>query len=52
MGIGALAGLAHGILKKGKEIVLPQGTEITFVISRDTTAQKVGSKQDAGSSKQ
>ena len=41
MGIGAAAALAHGLLKKGKNIVLPQGAELTFVISRDTTAKKV-----------
>jgi hypothetical protein len=27
--------------KKAKEIVLPQGTEVTFVISRETVAKKV-----------
>jgi type IV secretion system protein VirB10 len=41
MGIGAAAALAHGLLKKGKDIVLPQGAELTFVLSRDTTAKKV-----------
>jgi hypothetical protein len=45
MGIGAAAGLAHGLLKKHKEIVLPQGCEMTFVISRDTTAKKVPIKE-------
>jgi hypothetical protein len=45
MGIGAMAGLAHGLLKKGKDILLPQGSEMTFVISRDTTAKKVPLKQ-------
>jgi hypothetical protein len=40
-----MAGLAHRILKKGKDIVLPQGTEMTFVISRDTTAKKVPIKE-------
>lgn len=45
MGIGAAAALAHGLLKKRKELVLPQGCEMTFVISRDTTTQKVVSKQ-------
>jgi hypothetical protein len=38
---GAAAALAQGALKKGKNIVLPPGTELTFVISRDTTAKKV-----------
>ena len=45
MGIGAAAGLAHGLLKKHKELVLPQGCEMTFVISRDTTAKKVPIRQ-------
>ena len=45
MGIGAAAALAHGLLKKHKELVLPQGCEMTFVISRDTTAKKVPVKQ-------
>jgi hypothetical protein len=45
MGIGAAAGLAYGALKKHKEIVLPAGCEMTFVISRDTTAKKVPIKQ-------
>jgi hypothetical protein len=45
MGIGAAAGLAHGLLKKHKELVLPPGCEMTFVISRDTTAKKVPVKE-------
>jgi hypothetical protein len=45
MGIGAAAGLAHGLLKKHKELVLPQGCEMTFVIPRDTMAKKVPIKQ-------
>ncbi len=45
MGIGAAAGLAHGLLKKHKELVLPSGCEMTFVISRDTTAKKVPVKE-------
>jgi hypothetical protein len=45
MGIGAAAGLATGLLKKHKELILPQGCEMTFVISRDTTANKVPIKQ-------
>jgi len=45
MGIGAAAGLAQGLLKKHKELVLPAGCEMTFVISRDTTAKKVPIKE-------
>ena len=45
-GIGAMAGLIHSALKKGKDIIVPAGTEMTFVIPRDTTAQRVeGSRQ-------
>jgi hypothetical protein len=44
-GTGAMAGLAHKFHKKSKNTVIPQGTEVTFPISRDTTAKKVVSKQ-------
>jgi hypothetical protein len=44
-GIGAVAGLVHGALKKGKDIIVPAGLEMTFVIPRDTTAKRVGSGQ-------
>ena len=44
-GIGAMAGLVHGALKKGKDIIVPSGTEMTFVIPRDTTAKKVSVRQ-------
>jgi len=41
MGIGAVAAVIHTLAKHHKDIILPQGTELTFVISRDTTAKKV-----------
>ena len=45
-GIGAMAGLVHSALKKGKDIVVPAGSEMTFVIPRDTTMQRAeGSRQ-------
>ena len=44
-GIGAAAGLIHGALKKGKDIIVPAGLEMTFAITRDTTARRVGSGQ-------
>jgi hypothetical protein len=46
-GIGAAAGLVHGALKKGKDIIVPAGLEMTFIIPRDTTARRVtvGSRQ-------
>ena len=40
-GIGAGAGLVHSLFKHGKDIVLPRGTEMTFEISRATTAKRV-----------
>jgi hypothetical protein len=50
MGIGAAAGLIHSVFKRHKDLLLPQGTELTFVISRDTTAKKV-TKAEASASK-
>ena len=45
-GIGAMAGLVHSALKKGNDIVVPAGSEMTFVIPRDTTLQRAeGSRQ-------
>ena len=44
-GTGAMAGLVHKFHKKSKNIAIPQGTEVTFPISHDTTAKKVVSKQ-------
>ncbi len=38
--IGAGAGLIHSIMKRHKDIVLPQGTELTFVINRTITAKR------------
>jgi len=40
-GIGAAAGLIHTLFKRHKDIILPQGTELTFVIERTTTAKRV-----------
>ncbi len=42
---GKKATLAHKLHKKGKQNVIPQGTEITFVISRNIIAKKVGNKE-------
>lgn len=38
-GAGAAAGLIHTLLKHHKDIILPQGTELTFVLERATTAK-------------
>ncbi len=40
-GIGAAAAGIHQLLKHHKDIVVPSGTELTFVLSRATTAKKV-----------
>lgn len=49
LGIGAAAGMIHGMSKKHKDLVLPQGTELTFIISRSTTAKKVPKPAEASS---
>jgi hypothetical protein len=41
LAIGGIAGLIHNIHKKGKDVVLPQGMELTFVIQRATTAKRI-----------
>lgn len=41
LGIGAVTGIIHNLAKKQKDLVLPPGTELTFVVSRTTTAKKV-----------
>ena len=38
---GGAAGLAHSVFKKHGQIVVPQGTELTFIINRATTAKRV-----------
>jgi outer membrane lipoprotein SlyB len=43
-GIGAVAMAIRTLAKRGKDVTLPQGTELTFVISRDSVAQKVPAK--------
>jgi hypothetical protein len=40
MGIGAAAAVIHRVLKKHGQIVVPQGTELTYVVNRDTVGQK------------
>ncbi len=42
-GIGVVAAGVRHLLKRGKDVTLPMGTEMTFVISRDSIAQKVKS---------
>lgn len=45
--IGAVAGIARNLIKRHKDVVLPQGTALTFVIARATTARKIAKPQDA-----
>jgi hypothetical protein len=40
-GIGAGAMLIRSLFKRGKDIILPMGTELTFVVNRTTTAKRV-----------
>jgi hypothetical protein len=44
-GTGGITAMARDFSKKGKNIVIPQGTEVTFLISHDTTATKVPVRQ-------
>jgi hypothetical protein len=44
-GTGGITAWARNFSKKGRSIVIPQGTEVTFLISHDTTATKVPVKQ-------
>ena len=39
--IGAGAALAHRLLKRHQDIVVPQGTELSFVLNRAATARKI-----------
>jgi hypothetical protein len=47
MAIGATAALAHSLLKRHKDVVLPQGTELTLVINRSTTFKRTVAAADA-----
>jgi len=49
LGIGALAGVAHNLLKKHKDLILPQGTELSFVLSRDAVATKAAKPKETSS---
>lgn len=40
MGVGAAAAIIHTVIKKHGNIIVPQGTELTYVVSRDTIGQK------------
>jgi hypothetical protein len=42
-GIGALVAAIHGLSKRHKDVTLPPGTELTFELTRPTTARRVSS---------
>ncbi len=44
LGAGAIAGIIHNIAKKHKDLILPQGTDLTFQIPRAITAKKATEK--------
>lgn len=45
--IGAVAGIARELIKRHKDVVLSQGTELTFVIARATIAKRMAKPMDA-----
>lgn len=47
LGIGAVTGIIHNLGKKHKNLVLPPGTSLTFVVSRTTTAKKTVHTDDS-----
>ncbi len=49
LGIGAATGLIHSLIKKHKDLILPQGTELSFVISRNVSAKKAAKSTDPNS---
>ncbi len=44
-GIGAAAGILHNLLKHHKDVIIPQGTELTFVISRTIAGKQAPKEQ-------
>jgi hypothetical protein len=46
LGAGAVTGIIHSLARKHKDLVLPQGTDLTFVITR-TVAGKKATQQPA-----
>lgn len=47
MAIGAAAGIIHSILKHHKDIVLAQGTELTFMVNRTVSGKRAPLPADA-----
>ena len=46
LGAGAITGVIHTLFKKHKDLVLPQGTDLTFVISRAITGKKTAAQKE------
>jgi hypothetical protein len=46
LGAGAITGIIHSLAKKHKDLILPQGTDLTFVISRTVTGKKSPKQPD------
>jgi hypothetical protein len=46
LGAGAITGIIHSIVKRHKDLVLPQGTDLTFVISRAVTGRKAAAQKE------
>ena len=46
-GIGAGAALVHRLLKRHQDIVVPQGTELSFVLNRAATAKKIAPPEES-----
>ena len=40
LGIGAIAGVVHNIAKRHKDLILPQGTDLTFQVPREIVGRK------------
>jgi hypothetical protein len=49
-GIGAVAGVIHGMVKKHKGVVLPQGTELTFVLTHTALSKQIAAPRPETSS--
>ncbi|HEV2351870.1 MAG TPA: hypothetical protein VG028_18730 [Terriglobia bacterium] len=49
LGIGAATSLIHSLIKKHKDLVLAQGTELSFLISRDVPGSKMTGATDQSS---
>ncbi len=49
MAIGAATAVIRNMVKRHKDVIVPQGTELTFVIARTITAKKLARPADSSS---